>query len=180
MVRCSGEMPVFTFCFKVEQQTSASCPFHPCCWHWALGAGQGAGRCLLALGNYVCQLWPCPANLHPCFIFLHTLGRVEPSPVWFVGFFKNNLFMSTSWLPSCWFSNNNNNICYSVAAKYWLFLRAVPTCFIFHFICNNRMDEGVQCHKSSLPQQDNIQALANMNTDDRFEGFLFYSGFQSH
>lgn len=89
--------------------------------------------------------------------------------------------MSTSWLLSCWFSNNNNNTCYPVAAKYWLFLRAVPSCFIFHFIYNNRMDEGVQCHKSSLLQQDNIQAfLANMNADDRFEGFLFYSGIQSH
>lgn len=90
--------------------------------------------------------------------------------------------MSTSWLLSCWFSDNNNNTCYPVAAKYWLFLRAVLACFIFHFIYNNnRMDEGVQCHKSSLPQQDNIQAfLANMNADDRSEGFLFYSGIQSH
>lgn len=106
-------------------------------------------------------------------------GGTQPCLVcWF---FKNNLFMSTLWLPSCWFSNNNNNICYSLAAKYWLFLRAVLACFVFHFIYNNRMDEGVQCHKSSLPQQDNIQAfLANMNADDRFEGFLFYSGFQSH
>lgn len=36
----------------------------------------------------VCQVWLCPAHLHPCFIFLHTRGRVEPSPVWFVGFLE--------------------------------------------------------------------------------------------
>lgn len=65
----------------------------------ALGAVQGAERCHLAIRSCVCQVWPCPAHLHPCFIFLHTLGRVEPSPVWFVGFLKNSLFMSTSWLP---------------------------------------------------------------------------------
>lgn len=52
-------------------------------------AAAGTGRWALgAAGRGVCGAQPFPPPSLPSFIFLHALGRVEPSSVWFVGFFK--------------------------------------------------------------------------------------------
>lgn len=81
-----------------------------------LSAGLSDHPCpspLLALGvERRMQSWALlPGHRPPCvpgqalptsplasFISIHALGRMEPSPVCFVGFLKKNLFMSTSWL----------------------------------------------------------------------------------
>ena len=62
-------------------QAFLTVPFHHRCWRRALGAGRGPGCCHLAIGRNVCRVWPFPPPSLACFIFLHALGGVEPSPV---------------------------------------------------------------------------------------------------
>lgn len=68
-------------------QAFLTVPFHHRCRCRALGVGRGPGCCCPAIGRGMRRVRPFPPPSLACFIFLHALGRVEPSPVWFVVFF---------------------------------------------------------------------------------------------